>query len=85
MRSLPRFSASSSSPYWTTPPTGATGKGTRSSLRLLRVTEHAEVIAQARELALECVRRDPQANTPGFADAIRFTERLASGDWLDSA
>ncbi len=64
---------------------GSAQAGTRSSLRLLRVTEHAEVIAQARALALECVQRDPQANTPGFADAIRFTERLASGDWLDSA
>ncbi len=64
---------------------GSAQAGTRSSLRLLRVTEHAEVIAAARELAIECVRRDPELTIPGFADAIRFTERLAGGDWLDSA
>lgn len=62
---------------------GATQAGTRSSLRLLRVTEHADVIAQARELAAECVLRDPGMTTPGFADAVRATELLASADWLE--
>ena len=62
---------------------GATQAGSRSSLRLLRVLEHADLIARARELAAECVARDPDLTTPGFADAIRATEMLASPDWLE--
>ena len=62
---------------------GATQAGTRSSLRLLRVTEHADVIGRARELAAECVARDPGLTTPGFVDAVRATELLASADWLE--
>jgi ATP-dependent DNA helicase RecG len=62
---------------------GATQAGSRSSLRLLRVLEHADVIARARELAIECVARDPQRTTPGFADAVRATELLSTGDWLE--
>jgi len=62
---------------------GATQSGTRSSLRLLRVLDHADLIAQARELAEEAVRRDPGLSTPGFVDAIRATERMSAGDWLD--
>ncbi|MFZ0530392.1 MAG: ATP-dependent DNA helicase RecG [Propionicimonas sp.] len=62
---------------------GSTQAGSRSSLRLLRVLEHADLITRARELANECVARDPDLATPGFADAIRATELLASPDWLD--
>lgn len=62
---------------------GANQAGSRSSLRLLRVLEHADLIAKARELAVECVVRDPELRTPGFADAIRATEFLASPDWLE--
>jgi len=62
---------------------GASQSGTRSSLRLLRVLEHAELIGQARELAEECVRRDPQCRTPGFADAVRQTGLLADTEWAD--
>ncbi|MGC3993733.1 MAG: ATP-dependent DNA helicase RecG [Propionicimonas sp.] len=62
---------------------GASQAGNRSSLRLLRVLEHADLIAQARELAAECVARDRDLATPGFADAIRATELLASPDWLE--
>ena len=62
---------------------GAVQAGGRSSLRLLRVLEHAGLIARARELATECVARDPDLTTPGFADAIRATELLASPDWLE--
>ena len=62
---------------------GANQSGGRSSLRLLRVLEHADLIAQARELAEECVRRDPECRTPGFADAVRQTGLLAEGDWLE--
>ena len=62
---------------------GASQAGSRSSLRLLRVLEHADLIAQARELAVACVARDPERTTPGFADAVRATELLASGEWLE--
>lgn len=62
---------------------GAVQAGSRSSLRLLRVTEHADLIAHARDLAAECVARDPDMTTPGFADAVRATELLASADWLE--
>lgn len=62
---------------------GAAQAGSRSTLRLLRVLDHAEIIAQARELANECVRRDPGRTTPGFADAVRATEMLSVGDWLE--
>jgi len=62
---------------------GASQAGSRSSLRLLRVLEHADLIAQARDIAAACVARDPGLTTPGFADAVRATELLASGEWLE--
>lgn len=62
---------------------GASQAGSRSSLRLLRVLEHADLIAQAKDLAAECVAADPDLTTPGFADAVRATELLAAGDWLE--
>ncbi|MFT3833639.1 MAG: ATP-dependent DNA helicase RecG [Micropruina sp.] len=62
---------------------GAEQSGTRSSLRLLRVLEHAEVITQAKEIAAEAVRRDPERATPGFADAVAATEQLMAGDFLE--
>lgn len=62
---------------------GADQAGTRSSLRLLRVLEHADLIGAARELAIECVAADPELTVPGFADAVRATELLSGGDWLE--
>lgn len=62
---------------------GSSQAGSRSSLRLLRVLEHADVILQARELAAACVTRDPDCATPGFADAVRATEQVAAGDWIE--
>ncbi len=64
---------------------GANQSGTRSSLRLLRVLEHADLIAVARQIAEDIVRRDPLLATPGFADAVRQTELMAAGDWMDHA
>ena len=52
-------------------------------LGLKRNSEADALIAQARELAEECVRRDPECRTPGFADAVRQTGLLAEGDWLE--
>lgn len=62
---------------------GAEQSGGRSSLRLLSVLEHADVIALAKDLAAEAVRRDPERETPGFADAVTQTELLADADWLE--
>jgi ATP-dependent DNA helicase RecG len=62
---------------------GSAQAGSRSSLRLLSVLEHSDVISQARELALEAVSRDPDLTTPGFADAVRATNLLSAGDWLE--
>ncbi len=62
---------------------GADQSGGRSSLRLLRVLEHGEVIARARAVAEAAVVRDPDRRTPGFADAVTDTDRLSGGDWLD--
>ncbi len=62
---------------------GAEQSGSRSSLRLLRVLEHAEVIAQAKDIANDAVRRDPERTTPGFVDAVAATEQLMAGDFLE--
>ncbi|HMR21854.1 MAG TPA: helicase-related protein, partial [Micropruina sp.] len=62
---------------------GAEQSGSRSSLRLLRVLEHAEVIAQAKDIATDAVRRDPERTTPGFVDAVAATEQLMAGDFLE--
>ncbi|MFV0451366.1 MAG: ATP-dependent DNA helicase RecG [Propioniciclava sp.] len=62
---------------------GAEQSGGRSTLRLLRVLEHADLIDAAREVAEEAVRRDPDRQTPGFGDAVTQTNLLADGDWID--
>ena len=62
---------------------GASQSGGRSTLRLLRVLEHADVIDAARAVAEEAVRRDPVCATPGFADAVLQTNLVADGDWID--
>ncbi|MGR0219430.1 ATP-dependent DNA helicase RecG [Agromyces sp. ZXT2-6] len=51
---------------------GATQSGRRTSLKLLRVTRHGEVIADAREAAAEVLRDDPKlAAHPALAAAVR--------------
>lgn len=62
---------------------GADQSGARSSLRLLSVLAHADVIAQAKAIAAEAVERDPERTTPGFVDAVQSIEMLAAGDWLE--
>jgi ATP-dependent DNA helicase RecG len=50
---------------------GASQSGGRSTLRLLRVLEHEEIIARARQDAQEIVGRDPSlADHPALAEAI---------------
>ncbi len=62
---------------------GASQSGGRSTLRLLRVLEHADIIESARAIAEVAARRDPEASTPGFADAVTQTNLLADGDWIE--
>lgn len=51
---------------------GAVQSGRRTSLRLLRVTRHGDVIADAREAAAEVLRDDPTlASHPALAAAVR--------------
>lgn len=63
---------------------GADQSGRRSTLRLLRVLEHADIIAEARSIAEEAVARDPELSTPGFADAVTWTTQLAGGGWAET-
>lgn len=51
---------------------GAVQSGRRTSLRLLRVTRHGDVIADAREAAAEVLRDDPKlVGHPALAAAVR--------------
>ncbi len=62
---------------------GASQAGGRSTLRLLRVLEHGEIITRAREIAEKAVADDPDCTVPGFADAVTATESLVGGDWIE--
>jgi len=62
---------------------GASQSGLRSSLRLLRVLDDADLIAEARELAERCVAGDPGLTHPGLADTVTVVERAAVGEWLE--
>ncbi|MDR1388072.1 MAG: hypothetical protein LBJ44_10930 [Propionibacteriaceae bacterium] len=56
---------------------GLSQSGAKSSLRLLRVLEHADLIEQARRSALAAVARDPALADPAVADYVREIEALA--------
>lgn len=62
---------------------GASQAGSRSTLRLLRVIDDAELIQQAREVAERLVAADPAGDDPVLADMVTQTEQLTAGDWLD--
>jgi len=62
---------------------GADQSGRRSSLRLLRVLEHAEVIELTRDIAERLAAADPDRTHPGVSDAVTQTELLAAGEWLE--
>ena len=65
---------------------GATQSGRRSSLRLLSVVEHEEVITRARADATALVGRDPElSGTPALAAQVTALEDTARADWLDKA
>jgi ATP-dependent DNA helicase RecG len=62
---------------------GATQSGSRSSLKLLRVLKDADLIAQARSLAEQCIAQDPELTDPALADIVTDVEMDAAGDWLE--
>ena len=43
----------------------------------------ADLIAQARTLAEQCIAQDPELSEPGLADIVMDVEMDASGDWLE--
>lgn len=62
---------------------GASQSGGRSSLKLLRVLDHAALIEQTRGIAERWAERDPGLDHPGVADAVRQVEQLAAAEWLE--
>lgn len=62
---------------------GASQSGGRSNLRLLKVIEHADLIAQCREIAEKLVAQDPDRVDPYLSDMVSQTELLAAGEWLE--
>jgi ATP-dependent DNA helicase RecG len=63
---------------------GASQSGSRSSLKLLRVLRDADLIAEARTIAEQCIAQDPElANNPGLADIVLDMEMDAAGEWLE--
>ncbi len=63
---------------------GRSQSGGRSSLRLLRVLEHADDIAIARTLAERVVAQDPDLTDPGIRDYVTTIDRIAEGEWQES-
>lgn len=61
---------------------GASQAGGRSTLRLIRVLDHIDIIERAQAVAAEALVRDPELVTPGFADAITETEMIAHEDLI---
>ncbi|MDR0990874.1 MAG: ATP-dependent DNA helicase RecG [Propionibacteriaceae bacterium] len=59
---------------------GLNQSGRSSSLRLLNVLEHADIIDQARDLAQRQLDQDPELTDPGVADYVQRIESLAEAD-----
>jgi ATP-dependent DNA helicase RecG len=65
---------------------GAAQSGRRSSLRLLSVLRHEDVIAQAREVAEAVVAADPDLGAhPALAAAVAELEESERADYLEKA
>ncbi|HET7326956.1 MAG TPA: ATP-dependent DNA helicase RecG [Nocardioidaceae bacterium] len=63
---------------------GVAQSGTQTSLRLLSVLHHEDVITQARDIATRVVRADPQlARHPALAEAVSATLGSTRGDYLE--
>ena len=62
---------------------GASQSGSRSSLKLLRVLDDADLLTSARELAERCIADDPELSNPALADIVTEMETDAAGEWLE--
>jgi len=63
---------------------GATQSGRRSSLRLLHVLEHEDVVVEAREVAARLVADDPDLERhPALAEQVRRLHDAERADYLD--
>ena len=62
---------------------GASQSGSRSSLKLLRVLDDADLLTGARELAERCIADDPELSDPALADIVTELETEAAGEWLE--
>lgn len=62
---------------------GADQSGSRSSLRLLRVLEHVELIEQAGAAAEKWIAHDPDLDHPGIADAVDRLAERAEAEFLE--
>jgi ATP-dependent DNA helicase RecG len=63
---------------------GANQSGARSTLRLLRVTRHGEIIAEAREAAAGVLEADPALDTfPALRAAIERSSDEETRAFLD--
>ena len=47
------------------------------------VLKDADLIAQARTLAEQCLAQDPELSNPALADIVLDVEMDAAGDWLE--
>jgi len=63
---------------------GLSQSGKRSSLRLLRVLDHADIIEAARQVAEQIVQRDPDLTDPGVSDYVAEIEARGEAE-LDEA
>jgi len=62
---------------------GASQSGHRSSLRLLHVLDHEDVIVEAREVATRIVEEDPALERhPTLAEQVRWLEAVERADYL---
>jgi ATP-dependent DNA helicase RecG len=65
---------------------GASQSGTRSSLRMLRLLDHEQLILEAREEAVQLVERDPMLEQePGLRQAVVDVLDEERADFLDKA
>lgn len=62
---------------------GASQAGGRSTLRLLRVLDDAELLAESREIAEMLVAGDPDKSRDWLADLVTETELRADADFLE--
>jgi len=62
---------------------GASQAGGRTTLKLLRVLDDAEMLAESREIAEMLVGRDPDKSSDWLADLVTETELRADADFLE--